>query len=1292
MNTTPQNTEELSPLQRAFVTIKELRSRLDTLETATTEPIAIIGMGCRFPGGANDPESFWQILRDGVDTIQEVPSDRWNVDAYYDSTPETPGKTYTRQGGFLSKIDEFDAEFFGLHPREVTSMDPQQRLLLEVSWETLENAGIAPEKLTGSKSGVFLGISVNEYGQQALFDSPTDIDVYAATGNALSVAAGRLSYSLGWQGPAMVVETACSSSLVGVHLACQSLRAKECHLAVAGGVYLMVSPLTTIAMSKLQALSPDGRCKTFDAAADGYGRGEGCGMVLLKRLSDAINDGDNILALIRGSAVNQDGRSSGLTVPNAKAQQEVIRTALENARVEPGDISYVEAHGTGTSLGDPLEVKALTEVLRGKNIEAPALMLGSVKTNIGHLEAGAGIASLIKVVLAMQHGEIPPHLNLTQLNPHISEVGIAINIPTELTPWLPTKDGKLFAGVSSFAFSGTNSHLILESSHQVKSQKSKASPLPPFERGDNLERPLHLLTLSAKTDNALKELKNRYQKYLETAVGTLHGTSLPDICFTANTGRSHFSYRLAVVGESSAEILQQLVNIEIPAESTVKPKIGFLFSGADSQYINMGRQLFETQPTFRKTLERCDEILQPYLKESLLQILYPESEERRPNPPTPFPAREGGDKKSLSLQERGLDETYSKIALFSIEYALAELWKSWGIEPDVVMGQDVGEYVAACVAGVFSLEDALKLIAKQQTPSEINYSPPSIGFISHITGKFATRGEIATPDYWQLETQNQINFSASIETMSADGENIFLEISPNPIWSDMAKQLSLEKIGTWLPSLEKTQSNWQVLLSSLAKVYQLGANIDWSGFDRDYQRQRLQLPTYPFQRQRYWINKTQNHSTTTLGAKLSHPLLDKRLYSPLAEIQFESQFTLDRLPLVNDHRIDGMPVMNLVIYLEMVVAAVQEAFGKLSYHFQDLSISQALIMPEENEPRTVQLILSSESEDQVSFKIFSLPTETNLTNWVLNASGKVCFDSKTPVETKLSAITPENYPEKIPSSEFYPMMMEKMGVKLGKSCQLLDTVWRKDWEAIGKIQLPENPDTYKNYLLPLGDIDAWIQTLSVCYPGELSGMYLLVEIEKFEFYGHSGQQLWAKAKLELNKNNEQITQGNLWLFDDAGTVIGKITNAKLKRINFETLRRAANVAPLEEAKVSNTGVKPRRQSKISPEQVLAIPAKERCLVLEKYLIEELALSLQLNPSKINSQEPLATMIDSLMASELRSRIETDLQVRLPMEDFIGENNIAKLASAILEKLNLANLTSSKPLSREISEDIEEFVL
>ncbi len=1262
MNTTSQNTEELSPLQRAFVTIKELRSRLDALEIATTEPIAIIGTGCRFPGRANDPESFWQILRDGVDTIQEVPSDRWNVDAYYDPTPETPGKTYTRKGGFLSKIDEFDAEFFGLHPREVTSMDPQQRLLLEVSWEALENAGIAPDKLTGSKSGVFLGISVNEYGQQALFDSPTDIDVYAATGNALSVAAGRLSYSLGWQGPAMVVETACSSSLVAVHLACKSLRAKECHLAVAGGVYLMVSPLTNIAMSKLQALSPDGRCKTFDAGADGYGRGEGCGMVLLKRLSDAINDGDNILALIRGSAVNQDGSSSGLTVPNAKAQQEVIRAALENAKVAPGDISYVEAHGTGTSLGDPLEVKALTEVLRGRNIEAPALMLGSVKTNIGHLEAGAGIASLIKVVLSIQHREIPPHLNLTQLNPLIAQVGTAVNIPTKLTPWPPTKDGKLLAGVSSFGFSGTNSHLILESSPQVKSQKSKV------KNEEELERPLHLLTVSGKTEIALKELKNRYQKYLES-----HSeVELLNVCFTSNTGRSHFSQRLAVVGESTAEILKKLVTIKIPAESTVKPKIAFLFSGVNSQYIKMGRQLFETQPTFRKTLESCDEILRPYLKESLLQILYPDIEE---------------------VRSQDLDEKYSQIALFSIEYALAELWKSWGIEPDVVMGQDVGEYVAGCVAGVFSLEDGLKLIIKELTASEVTYSPLNISFISNITGKLATQGEIANSEYWQNHINNTVKFSDGIKTLYEHEYNLFVEIAPQPIFDTFAKTLKASPQppnsptlqltqGTWLPSLDKTKADWEVLLSSLAKLYQLGADIDWEGFDRDYQRQRLQLPTYPFQRQRYWINKTQKSSNTILYAQLSHPLLDKRLYSPLSETQIESQFVLDKLPLVSDHRINGMPLVNFVLYLEMVVAAVKEVFGKLSYHFEDVSVAQALIMPE-SETRTVQLILSPEIEGKVSFKIFSLPNDDDMTAWILHASGKICFDDRPLVERKHPEVSPESYPEKILSSEFYPMV-EKRGIKLGKSCQLLDTVWRQDGEAIAKIKLPENSNSSNSYLLPLGNIDAWIQILSVCFPAELPDMYLLVGLENFQFYSYSGKQLWGKAKLETNGNYEETIQGNLWLFDETGVLVGEITNAQLKRVSFETLRRAE--------KASNSSSKPRRKRNISPEIFLETPIKERSVVLEKYLIEELAVALQLNPSKLNSRQPLATIIDSLMAFELRKAIETDLQIQLPIEEFLGENNISQLATTILEKLNLANLTLSELSSTEIQEDMEEIVL
>jgi acyl transferase domain-containing protein len=479
-----QSLETLSPLQRAALALKEMRSRIDTLERSQTEPIAIIGIGCRFPGGATSPETFWHVLQNGVDAIRDVPPTRWKAESGFDpAVSDIVGR-----GGFLDQIDRFDADFFGLSPREATSMDPQQRLLLEVSWEALEHAGVPSSQFMGSKTGIFIGISLSEYLQSVLFRDPATIDIYAATGNALSVAAGRIAYSLGLQGPAIAIDTACSSSLVAVHLACQSLRSQECNLALAGGVSLMLAPQTTLAMTKLKALSADGCCKTFDASADGYGRGEGCGVIALKRLSDAQADEDQILAVIRGSAVNQDGRSSGLTVPNGTAQQEVIRAALHSAQVAPEQIDYVEAHGTGTPLGDPIEVSALGTVLGTVASRSQPLMIGSVKTNIGHLEAAAGIASLIKVVLAIQHQEIPPHLHLHQVNAHIDLTHAQITIPTQRTPW--RTNSSRFAGVSSFSFSGTNAHLIVES-------------LPDLSNESRRSRSTQILCLSAKTAQGL---------------------------------------------------------------------------------------------------------------------------------------------------------------------------------------------------------------------------------------------------------------------------------------------------------------------------------------------------------------------------------------------------------------------------------------------------------------------------------------------------------------------------------------------------------------------------------------------------------------------------------------------------------------------------------------------------------------------------------------------------------------------------------------------------------------------
>ncbi|NJK47503.1 type I polyketide synthase [Candidatus Gracilibacteria bacterium] len=554
METPSQQTEVLSSTKRALIALKQMQAKLEALESTKNEPIAIVGMGCRFPGGADSPEAFWNLLRDGVDAIAEVPQDRWNVDAYCDSNPDTPGKICNRYGGFVSHLQELDAQFFRISPREALSLDPQQRLLLEVGWEALENAAIAPERLIGTQTGVFIGICSTDYWHRLLERNPNEIDAYLTTGNTHSLASGRLSYILGLTGPSLSVDTACSSSLVSVHLACKSLRDRECNLALAGGVNCILSPQVSINFSKAKMLSPDGRCKSFDAEANGFVRAEGCGIVVLKRLSDAIASGDNILASICGSAVNQDGRTSGLTVPNGPSQQAVITQALNNSRIEASQVSYVETHGTGTSLGDPIEIGALGEIF-GKERRIDPLFVGSVKTNIGHLEAAAGIASLIKVVLALQHEEIPPNLHFQTPNPNINWEELPIKVPTQNIPWLEG-DRPRYAGVSAFGFSGTNAHVVLGEPHAETQRRTPRSPLTsPLAKGAEGGRGCHLLALSAKSEKALRELAGRYKRFLEVHPEI----SLADLCFTANTGRSHFDCRLGIIASSIPELHEKLI-------------------------------------------------------------------------------------------------------------------------------------------------------------------------------------------------------------------------------------------------------------------------------------------------------------------------------------------------------------------------------------------------------------------------------------------------------------------------------------------------------------------------------------------------------------------------------------------------------------------------------------------------------------------------------------------------------------------------------------------------------------
>ena len=906
---TDSGSNKQAALKQALVALRKLRADKTALEAKRTEPIAIIGMACRFPGGANTPEAYWDLLKAGTDAIVEVPRSRFDIDAYYDPNPETPGKTITRWGGFIDDVDMFDAEFFGISPREATAMDPQQRLLLETSWEAFEDAGRTVD-LQGSNTGVFVGVALTDYEKRTLYHPDADqIGAYAGTGMFNSVAGGRISYALGLQGPNISIDTACSTTLVTLHLAAQSLRTGESDMALAGGVNLLISPEAFVYFSQLGAMAADGRCKTFDASADGYTRGEGVATVVLKRLSDAQRDGDRIHAVIAGTAINQDGRSNGLTAPSGRAQKAVINAALKNAGLKPEDVGFVEAHGTGTPLGDPIEFEAL-KATYGKAPADQPMLLGSAKTNVGHLEACAGMAGLLKVVLQLKHEQIPPHLHLSELNPRISFDGTRFGIPAVLTPWTDRKA----AGISSFGMSGTNAHVIVAAAPAVEQAEPESSEAPRFVRSH------HLLTLSARTDEALAAQAQKWTRRIAS------GGDLAELAHTANLKRTAFEKRLALVADSNGTAMTELGDfasgesvggVLLGSPGRGRPKRVFLFTGQGSQFANMGNELYESHPVFCDAVDHCDQLLRPIMGCSIREVLR-------------------GDHPDYNID----DTTYTQPALFVVEYALYALWTSWGLKADAVAGHSIGELVAAVVAGVMSLEDGLRLVAERGrlmgslpaggamaavfaeeadvavwlepyadrasiaalnspgvtvisgaegavaaicaregvrtsrlTVSHAFHSPlmepilddfeklastfalskPRIPMASNVTGKLET-DLFTTAKYWRDHIRSAVRFADNVGALHAAGFNTFVELGPQATLCGLGRRCIADSSVAWLPSMKRGLGDWATILRSVGALWTRGHRVDFSALDAPFKLEHTDAPTYSWRHERFWID------------------------------------------------------------------------------------------------------------------------------------------------------------------------------------------------------------------------------------------------------------------------------------------------------------------------------------------------------------------------------------------------------------------------------------------------------